>query len=213
MKKDSPAYVLGFIVALTVVFGAGVSVAHYATRGMLARNEQLHRNRVLVEAFGLPVHGDNPEAYAEAVAEYLNTKQRTTDDASPARTFRVYTEGSTGRVGFVFAGQGFWDRITGVIVLDSTLSTVTNIRFLEQSETPGLGARIEELAFTGQFRGLALDWEAEDGRIVAIGPAGSGETDNRVDAITGATQTSQALMEILNTELKLFAVAYAEARP
>ena len=39
--------------------------------------------------------------------------------------------------------MGFWDRIEAVVVLTPDLTQVLNIQFMDQKETPGLGARIE----------------------------------------------------------------------
>ena len=47
MNKTAPAYVLLFMVVISALFGLGVSLVHYSTLDRLARNETLHRNRVL----------------------------------------------------------------------------------------------------------------------------------------------------------------------
>ena len=72
---------------------------------------------------------------------------------------------------------------------------------LEQKETPGLGARIEEPWFTDQFKGLALAWNDPQGQRVLVGANPAPNAANEVDAITGATQTSMALMRFFNEEL------------
>lgn len=195
MKKDSPAYVILFIIAISLVFGTGVAMVHYATQGMLARNEQLHRNRVLTRAFMLNPPSKTIEGYAKAVQEHL-----VEDTIAVAPVIR-HTR--TQDIGFRFSGMGFWDRITGILVLSPDRDTIRHIQFLDQKETPGLGARIEEPWFTDQFKGLPIDWDAPDGELIVVG-AGEASEANRVDAITGATQTSMALMKILNSELLRF---------
>ncbi|MBD3241333.1 MAG: FMN-binding protein [Chitinivibrionales bacterium] len=205
MKKDSPAYILLFIIAISIVLGLGVSVVHYATQEMLARNERLYRNRILADAFTLSVEGDTPEAYERAVEQALETD---TVSSEGYRTviYRLERAGEQ-RVGLVFSGMGFWDRITGILVLTPSLEQITNLRFFEEKETPGLGARITEKSFTEQFQGLEIDWNAGPNEHILIGQGREG-MPNRVDAITGATQTSMAVMRILNNELERFAEAY-----
>lgn len=205
MKTSSPGYILGFITAVSVVFGLGVSGVHYATKGMLDRNEQLHRNRVLCRAFLLEVAGGGAEAYQAAIDREIRLDTLKT----PSGTVPIYTQSATGAVGFEFSGMGFWDRITGIMVLTPDLGTVVNIQFLDQKETPGLGARIEEPWFTGQFTGLEIDWEAPPGARIVIGASPKSDAKNRVDAVTGATQTSIALMRLLNAELERFGIARA----
>ncbi len=199
MNKKSPRYVLSFMAAICLVFGLAVAVVNQATRGLLERNAMLHRNRVLCRAFMLDVPGQKAEDYEKTVAEHLRI-ETIDSDAGPRRLYRRVTPGHH-TVGFVVGGMGFWDRIEAVLVMTPDLRQVVNLQFLDQHETPGLGARIEEPWFTEQFQGLEPDWDAPRERRIVIGASPNPSAANRVDAITGATQTSMALMRFLNAEL------------
>lgn len=207
MNKSSPTYVFLFITVLSAVFGAGVATVHFSTQSILGRNERLHRNRAIAGAFMLEVPTASPEAYERAID---NSLVRLSVEHQGKR-FTAFRHEQSGRVGFVFSGMGFWDVIRGVIVLSPALEEVANIQFLEQKETPGLGARIEEEWFTKQFRGLTINWEGPPDERIIIGGSATTDKTNRVDAITGATQTSMALMRILNEELASFRQAYQTA--
>lgn len=207
MNKKSPAYVLGFMAAICLVFGTGIAIVNYATQGLLAQNAVMHHNKVLCRAFDLPVEGNTAEAYQQAVDQHLEA------DNLDGRVIYRQTTPDLERVGFIFSGLGFWDRIEGVMVLSPDLETVHNLQFLDQKETPGLGARIEETWFTDQFKGLRVDW-ADPGRArVIVGASPDPAARNRVDAITGATQTSMALGRFLSEELDRFRDAYLVATP
>jgi Na+-transporting NADH:ubiquinone oxidoreductase subunit C len=198
MKKNSPTYILTFMTLICIFFGVAVSAVHYATQDLLARNEQLHRNRILAQAFMLDVEGEGAEAYEQAVENNLEAYEVDGDE----RTRMIYRHKTEDMLGFVIWGMGFWDRITAILVLTPDLEKVVNIKFFDHKETPGLGARIEDDWFTDQFKGVDIAWEnAADSRIV-IGPSPEPNPQNRVDAITGATQTSMALMNFLNVELQ-----------
>jgi len=199
VNKKSPAYVLSFMAAICLVFGTGIAIVNYSTQGLLARNAALHRNRVLCRAFDLPVDGTSAEAYQAAVDANLSAAEVGT---GPGRRMR-YTETGPGRdgVGYTFGGMGFWDRIDGIVVLSPDLRTIRNVQFFDQKETPGLGARIEEPWFTKQFQGLEIDWKAPADRRIVVAANPAPNAANEVDAITGATQTSMALMRFLNEEL------------
>lgn len=214
MKKDSVPYVLGFMLAVSVFFGSAVSLVHHGTSDMLKRNEKMHRNRTIARAFDLAVDGRDAAALERAVAEAI--EETALEDGQ--RTWAVFLSPrpDTGlepeAVGFVFQGQGVWDVIRGVLVLEPDLSAIRGLRFLEQHETSGLGARIEEDWFLEQFRGLAPAWDEPAQRRLVIGQALDPEAANRVDAVTGATQTSQALMRMLNQELEAFYKAWTGRR-
>jgi electron transport complex protein RnfG len=63
---------------------------------------------------------------------------------------------------------------------------------LESKETPGLGDKIiKDLEFVGSFRDLAVDPE-----LVAVKKGRTHE--NEVDAISGATISSNAVVRIIN---------------
>ena len=202
MNKKSPAYVLSFMAAICLVFGAGISIVNYATQGLLAKNAARHQNRVLCRAFMLDVAGTSAEAYQQAVDAGIRT-----DDVDGRRLYRCVAPGKES-LGFVAGGMGFWDRIECVVVVSPDLQKILNVQFLDQKETPGLGARIEEPTFTDQFKGLELAWSDPQGQRILVGANPAPNAPNEVDAITGATQTSMALMRFLNEELDAFRAAY-----
>ena len=200
MKKTSPAYILGFMIAICAVFGTGIASVHYATLDMLIKNEKLHKNRTICRAFNLPVAEASADAFQKAIDDNITYEQITYQ----GRTWDVYKRKDTGNIGFIFSGTGFWDRISGIIVLSADLSKIVNIQFLDHKETPGLGARIEEGWFTDQFKGVLIAWEQPVDKRIIVGSASIPGAKNRVDAVTGATQTSIALMKFLNSELETF---------
>ncbi len=202
MKKESTAYTIFFILSLTLFFGAGVSLVHHLTRDMLAENELMHHNRTLIKAFGLETQGSSAADYLEAVENKLNIRKVVFEN----REWEVYTlkDQESSPVGFVFKGRGIWDVINGIIVLEHDLQKMLSLEFLEQHETPGLGARIEEEWFKEKFKGLKVDWDNEKKHRIIIGTTAQPDPENQVDSITGATQTSQALMDSINRELDAF---------
>lgn len=96
-----------------------------------------------------------------------------------------------------FSGAGVWGPIEGVIALEPDLITIRGIRFYKQEETPGLGGEIGSDWFQKQFDGKAIvSGRGEPG--FNINRPGSPADRNSVDAITGATMTSDRVQQILN---------------
>ena len=76
----------------------------------------------------------------------------------------------------------------------TTRYTERAVEFIKQNETPGLGARIAEEWFKEQFRGKM-------GPFVLV-PEGTAEAEKELDAITGATRTSNFVLEMINQSLE-----------
>jgi Na+-transporting NADH:ubiquinone oxidoreductase subunit C len=210
MKKNSPAYVLGFMVVVSAVCGAAVSFVHFAMKDTLDANTQLARNRTIARAFTLVVEQDRAESYTTALREQVTADTILYE----GRSWQRFTRASPPHdIGFIFSGMGFWDAIIGIIVLSSDLSTIRALDIIEQKETPGLGARIEEDLFKGQFSGYSTDWDNASGKPVNFGAEGEADKGQRIDAITGATQTSLSLEKIINNELAAFRRALHHTTP
>lgn len=204
MNKQSPAYIIFFILALSIFFGFAISVVNYSTVDLLKKNEELHRNRIIALVFSLPLAGTSADAYKSAVSSRIEELSISKDNLR----ISYLRDKESGNIGVFFKGTGFWDAITGIVVLSPDLEKIQNIKFLEQKETPGLGARIEEEFFTDSFKGLTIAWNNQPDKRIIIGPSPDPAALNRVDAITGATQTSIALMGTLNRDLNFFKKAY-----
>ena len=200
MNKKSPAYIIGFMIVICMVFGTGVSVVYNATQDMLEKNKRFHRNRIICQAFLLRVSDESAKAYAEAISKHIEIKGIT--DGNRIRNVYRRIDPENPAIGFDLSGMGFWDRIDGIIVFTQNLEKIINIQFFDHKETPGLGARIEEKWFTDQFKGVRIAWNKDVSDRVIIGRATGAKLDNQVDAITGATQTSMALKRFLNAELE-----------
>jgi Na+-transporting NADH:ubiquinone oxidoreductase subunit C len=104
----------------------------------------------------------------------------------------IYEHNATGRVSFRFEGGGVWGPIIGILTLENDLETIVEITILEQEETPGLGGVVAERTYLDTFVGKRLE--------ISILKGATSLNANQVDAITGATRTSEAFESILNTD-------------
>ncbi len=97
---------------------------------------------------------------------------------------------------FITQGPGYQGTIQLMVGVSPDLSELTGMEVLESVETPGLGARITEPEFQGQFRGL----KASPG--IGYVKAGRKPTPNEITAITGATISSRSVVDIVNRGLE-----------
>lgn len=91
-------------------------------------------------------------------------------------------------------GAGFQDTIKLLFGYLPDQRSIAGLEVLESRETPGLGDRIyKDAEFVGSFRSLSVDPQ------IALVKNGTKRAAHEVDAITGATISSQAVVDIVNT--------------
>jgi Na+-transporting NADH:ubiquinone oxidoreductase subunit C len=191
MKKDGTfalrIYPVLFMILLTVVFITGVSGIYLATKDRVKMNETLSRKRAVLYASGI----EFPEGDIMKIQEIYSARveEEGLSDGEPS-WFRILEDGSTGGYAVYVNGAGLWGEIVSLFSFEKDLKTIRGVEFVEQNETPGLGARITELWFKEQFRGKTPPFTLVD--------EGTADQSSELDAITGATRTSSAVLKIAN---------------
>lgn len=105
-------------------------------------------------------------------------------------------------------GAGLWGPIWGYIALDDDGRTIEGAIFDHKGETPGLGAKIAEAPFYNSFKGKSL---GEGETVFAVEKGKHDGIPDCVDAISGATITSQALGKSINLWAKYYQPYLAKA--
>lgn len=121
--------------------------------------------------------------------------------------------------GFPLRGKGLWGTISAFGVVSSDFNRMIGIDFTEQVETPGLGARITEREFKYFFRNLDLrgflSGTQDQPVVVMVGKKNQTNVEratNSVQAITGATQTCNGVLNMVNTDLRFYIRLLSENR-
>lgn len=96
---------------------------------------------------------------------------------------------------FIAEGNGYQGKIKMISGIKKDLSTMYGIEILESVETPGLGGEIANDEFKDQFKNLKFIPKIECVKKEA-------EKTNEIQAITGATISSQSVINILNDKLE-----------
>jgi electron transport complex protein RnfG len=97
-------------------------------------------------------------------------------------------------VGWSFnaAGPGFQDKIELVVAVDKDFEKIAGFDVLSSNETPGFGDQVKYDYFRNQFKGAP----AGALKLVSIGEPTT--IDSQIVAITGATVSSEAVVEIVS---------------
>jgi len=96
-------------------------------------------------------------------------------------------------------GYGLWSTMYAYVALDGRGERVKGITFYSHAETPGLGAEIENARWRESWVGKRLT--GDDGTVrfdIAKGAAAPDAADFHVDAISGATLTSNGVENMVH---------------
>ena len=189
-KKKVPETTVRLVATLAVaglLSGLAIVSAYELTRPMIAANKARAIRRGVFEV----VPG------AERLQRLAWRDEKLVPAEGPAdgepSVYAGYKADAT-FLGYAIPGEtkGYQDVVGILYGFDPTRRRVIGMYVVETSETPGLGDKIfKDQDFVDAFRDLAIEPEVE---LVKDGAT----QDNQVDAITGATVSSRAVVRIIN---------------
>lgn len=151
--------------------------------------------QIVLDMSGQPIDGEMADDIDMA-------KERKKPEAQRRLPLYVYNHDGQDYYIVSVRGAGLWDAIWGNIALKSDLNTIVGAAFDHAGETPGLGAEIKDNpAFPAQFKGKEI---YENGQYVSVTVRKGGAQDpaHEVDAISGATVTSNGVTKMLYEGIK-----------
>lgn len=196
LKAYRPAISL---LVITLVAGLALGAAYELTKGPIQKAEEAANAAAYVAVCPDADHFEISEEL-EAKAEELSTADSSISDGTFGNVVfeSIYqgmdADGNTaGYVVNVTSKDGFGGDIT-ITVGISGEREITGMQFLTINETAGLGMNAQNPEFTDQFIGKA-------GPLTLVKDGASGEND--IQALSGATFTSVAVVNAMNAALYL----------
>lgn len=189
--KEKPLYPVVYMFVITCFFSLLLIGFSRYTHDKIEVNARMAFERAVVGAFP-DISAPNNAAIHKVFTEQFRLEE-------PTNCYVYTKDGQLQGYAVPFAGPGFWDQIEGILGIAADKKSVLGIVFYEQTETPGLGARIDENDFRDQFEGIQIK---HTDKPIGIRPASMPLNENEVHAITGATQTCVRLEKLMNDSLK-----------
>jgi Na+-transporting NADH:ubiquinone oxidoreductase subunit C len=137
----------------------------------------------------------------------IKKQYRDQSKADEDKIYPLYVCEIDGEVNYVvpLIGSGLWGPIWGFLAFNKDMNTIVGATFDHKTETPGLGAEINQGWFQDPFIGDKIF--DENGEFVSIKVLkGGADADDLhgVDAITGGTITSVGVSKMLENTLKVY---------
>lgn len=186
LNRESKVYTVVFTVIVTFLFVFILSGLNTFTADIVKKNQEIFKIKAILNAFGISYTSND-----EAIEKFKSEVSK--EDVKDYELYKAFVNDQE-VYAIVFSGSGLWGNITGVLAVDKDVSRVIGIDFISQSETPGLGGRIEEAWFKNQFKQEKIK---DNGIIVSTTKVPDSKDDGVVDAITGATLTSKSIENII----------------
>ena len=223
MKTNSNSYTITYSIILVLIVAFLLAFVFQALKPMQDANVQLDQQKQILFALNQDRNMTNEQAVelwkkiiiaddiinsdgkvVEAgkqggvdVGFKLNSK-----DAKEGKLalFRCKVNGEVKYVIPVY-GNGLWGPINGFIAINGDKRTVFGAYFNHESETAGLGAEIKDNAdWQAKFKGKKLFTDDNNQKIALSVEKKIEDPKTQVDAVTGATLTSNGVTEMFHSD-------------
>lgn len=225
-KTNSNGYTFMFAVILVVVVAS--VLAFTATSLQPTQRENVRQEKMQNILATVGIETDRPGAqklYDQYIVEELalnhNGEVMESKDAFEVdlakelkkpveeQVFPLYIAEVEGKKYYVLPlrGSGLWNAIFGYISLKDDVNTIKGATFDHLGETPGLGAEITKEWFKKSFEEEKIF--DSNGNLVGVSVVkgdidASDKSDNKVDAISGATITGDGVSDMISERLKRY---------
>ncbi len=191
MKTNSNSYTIIYSIVIVVVVAFLLAFVYQVLRPMQDANVALDQKKQILCSLNIR-NLDNATAEADYNKMLVSEKK--------FHNGTIYTFKVNGKTKYVFTvkGMGLWGGINGFIAVNDDKTTVFGAYFNHESETAGLGAEIKDnRKWQEQFRGKDL-FVKGNRKVIALSVQKKVTAPKtQVDAVTGATLTSNGVAEMM----------------
>ncbi len=208
------------LTAIAVVAGGLLALVNEVTKATIEANAKARLRSSILVALGLytaeelfPAEG-LPKLSPAQVDQYFkeHLEEIKTDSFTYWKFYKDKIGGELSAYVIRITGSGFQGLVAMQVALTPDLSEIigAHVILFEIGETPGLGFRMTEEKFWGQFKGMKTNPHIE---FVKFRDPTTPKAPNQFDAITGATYTSTTVRDLLNqTIAKLRKIVQGEKK-
>lgn len=196
MKTNSNSYTIIYSAIIVVVVAFLLAFVYQILKPIQDANVALDQKKQILYSLNIR-NLDNATAEADYNKMLVSEKN--------VKNGTIYTFNVDSQIKYVFSvkGMGLWGGINGFIAVDADKSTVFGAYFNHESETAGLGAEIKDnRKWQEQFRGKELFTKGNRDAIALSVQKKVTDSKTQVDAVTGATLTSNGVAAMMTDKEK-----------
>ena len=200
MNINGLFYTTIFCFIITFFFVFFLALANVGTIDIVAENQQIAANMAVLNAMNIDY---DPTDKNDILTKFGNVDTKIVHVGTETATDFVYYQSQIDEkttYALRAEGPGLWGTIEVVIGFNEDISRYTGLEIIDQNETPGLGGRIADSWYKEQFKAQVIPdfiFQGKDIESAATGTADD-KNDNSIDAITGASRTSESMQVIVS---------------
>ena len=191
-KNKKVLYPVVFMIGITIVFTSVLALINEVSAERILQQSRLKEQSKVLYAFNID-YGETGEDIIRQYNQFIEERQI----GNQIYYVRKSNNEVTGYA-FKIEGAGLWGGIEAILAFTQDFNKLSGVAFLNHSETPVLGGRIDEEWFQEQFRDISLDVNDTEPYLI-FRPSSGGN----VDTISGATSTSKAVLNIFNQNIEV----------
>jgi Na+-transporting NADH:ubiquinone oxidoreductase subunit C len=180
------------MIIITAIYTGTLATINEVTKNKILSNNEVKKQSALLYVLDIPTNDKSPSEISKLFNAHIKIIQ--TDDNM---YYEGYKNGDLIANIYPIIGIALWGSLDGLIALTPDLYKIGGIEFLSHNETPGLGARIDEPWYKEQFRDIPILHETSSNYL-----SYKSNTQEDIQAISGATSTSNSVLRILNENIE-----------
>ncbi len=191
MKTNSNSYTIIYSVIIVVVVAFLLAFVFQALKPAQDANVALDQKKQIL--YSLNIRNLSNEEAEATYNKVVKSEEKTANGT-------IYTCDVDGKAKYVFTVKGFglWGGINGFISVNDDKNTVYGAYFNHEGETAGLGAEIKDnQSWQEKFQGKKLFKDNDRNNISLSVKKKVEDPATQVDAVTGATLTSNGVADML----------------
>jgi len=192
--RETRLYPVVFMIVITAFFIGVLATLFHATQPRVQAIRAYRQQLVVLGLFDLADTTTPQDSVAALYARHIAPQQK-----DGYTWYRAAVGDSLLGWAFPMQGSGLWGGISAMLAVSPDYTTITRLAIVDQSETPGLGARIGEDWFLTQFRGKPLVTDGKVQSYTLVPEDAAGPAPNEVRQVTGATASSRSVTQIITT--------------
>ena len=198
MKTNSNTYTIIYSAIMVVIVAFLLAFVSQSLKPIQDVNVALDVKKQILFSLNIPRDIDN--AGAEAKYKEIVKEEKNID----GNNIYICEVGGKPKYVIPLKGMGLWGGISGYISINEDKSTVYGAYFNHESETAGLGAEIKDSkAWQDKFQGKKVFKDGSDEVVLSVVKKVDAP-DCQVDAVTGATLTSDGVNDMLHECISKF---------